>query len=478
MRFVLTLLLIIAPLPAGPVEDLRALIRKELTASEAPSLAVAVARNGEVVWAEGFGWADREKRRPATEHTIYSLASISKPITATGLMVLVEQGRMDLDKPVNDYLGVAKLQARIGDAREATVRRVASHTAGLPLHYQFFYEDEPYRRPSMDETILRYGNLFTPPGERYLYSNLGYGVLDYVISRVSGKSYEAFMREEVFVPLGLTRMSVHVGPGLAEFQATRYAPDGARIPFYDFDHPGGSAIYSSAHDLVRFAMLHLKTMQADQKPVLKEAAIDQMRKPVGKLSARTSYGIGWSLTENPGGYRIAMHTGGMGGVSTALLLIPDEKLAVAALSNARTDLPHRMADEILARYLPKWKRSEPAHRQAAPPLPAALRGEWKGTVSTYKGDLPLTLDIRGADDVHARLGAQPPALLNQVAFRDNLLTGRMMGDIGTEDANRRSYSIQFSLVLRGSVLNGAATAMSLPSNRVGNALSHWVELKK
>src|SRR5947208_15256239 len=94
----------------------RELIRVRLVEQVIPSLAVAVARDGEIVWEEGFGWADRENRVPATEHTMYSLASISKPITATGLMVLKEQGKIELDQPINDYLGEAKLNARVGHA--------------------------------------------------------------------------------------------------------------------------------------------------------------------------------------------------------------------------------------------------------------------------------------------------------------------------------------------------------------------------
>src|SRR5712692_6713027 len=113
----------------------RELIRTRLVEQVIPSLAVAVARAGEIVWEEGFGWADRENRVPATEHTMYSLASISKPITATGLMLLVERGQIDLDRPINDYLGDAKPTAWVGDAAGATVRRVANHTSGLPLHY-------------------------------------------------------------------------------------------------------------------------------------------------------------------------------------------------------------------------------------------------------------------------------------------------------------------------------------------------------
>src|SRR5439155_21219821 len=120
---------------------------------------------------------------------LFSLASISKPITATGLMVLVQRGKVSLDRPANDYLGVGKLTGLAGDAGGATVRRVLSHTAGLPLHVQFFYSNEGVRPPTMDETIARYGILVSAPGETFRYSNLGFGIIDYIISRVSGQSY-------------------------------------------------------------------------------------------------------------------------------------------------------------------------------------------------------------------------------------------------------------------------------------------------
>jgi CubicO group peptidase (beta-lactamase class C family) len=200
-------------------DGVRASIRKRIIDGATPSVAVAVAQHGRIIWEEGFGSANREERIPATENTMYSLASISKPITATGLMTLVQAGKIDLDKPINDYLGDAKLKARVGDASEATVRRVANHSSGLPLHYQFFFSNEPYRKPSYDETILRYGNLVTIPGEHYQYSNLGFGIIGYVLSRASEESYSDFMREAVFLKLGMTHTSVGIGPGLEQFQA-------------------------------------------------------------------------------------------------------------------------------------------------------------------------------------------------------------------------------------------------------------------
>jgi CubicO group peptidase (beta-lactamase class C family) len=212
-------------------EPARNLIRQQLVQNHVPSIAVAVAQHGHIVWEQGFGWANREERILADEHTMYSLASISKPFTATGLMTLVEAGKIDLDRPINDYLGDAKLNSRVGDAKDATVRRVANHTSGLPLHYHFFYPNEPWKKPSMDETILRYGNLIVAPGEKYEYSNLGFGVIDYVIERTSGIPFADYMRQAVFEPLGLTHTSVNVGPGLEKFQAQRYTEDGSPIPF-------------------------------------------------------------------------------------------------------------------------------------------------------------------------------------------------------------------------------------------------------
>ncbi|RIK39179.1 MAG: hypothetical protein DCC58_15680, partial [Chloroflexi bacterium] len=193
-------------------EKTRNLIQERLLENSLPSLSVAVAHRGEAVWEEAFGLADRERLAPATPDTMYSLASISKPMTATGLMVLVERGLIDLDTPINAYLGDTPLVGRLAGASAATVRSVANHSSGLPMHFQFFYADEQRRRPAMSETIRRYGNLVTEPGERYQYSNLGYGVLDYLIERVSGKRFADFMREEVFLPLGMFHTSVDIGP--------------------------------------------------------------------------------------------------------------------------------------------------------------------------------------------------------------------------------------------------------------------------
>jgi CubicO group peptidase (beta-lactamase class C family) len=471
----LWLLLASCALGADRFDGVREFIRGQIADSKARSLAVAVAHNGKIVWEEGFGWADREKRIAADRDTPYSLASISKPFTATGLMILVQAGKIQLDRPLNDYLGAAKLRGRAGPAAEATVRRVANHTAGLPLHYQFFYVDEPYRPPSMDETIRRYGNLVTVPGERYQYSNLGFGILDYVIARVSGTRYEDFMQREVFTKLGLTHTFVGVPPG-PEQAAARYGEDGRPIAFYDFDHRGASAIFSSAHDLVRFGMFHLKAHLHDQAAILSDASIDEMHKPTAGTGPDSGYAIGW-FTSDRAGYRVVSHTGGMGGVSTVLRLVPSEKLAVVVLCNARSQAPGKVADEIMKVMLKKWSPAQPEPPLDVP-IPRAAAGTWKGTLVTYKGELPFELDVKDWGEATARLGNGPRVRVKNPRWEEGYLTGRFQGDIQTEDANRRPYDLLLSLKLRGDVLNGAVTAISTPGKRPGNALTSWAELRK
>lgn len=472
------------PALADRFDSVRAAIREQLTEKSVPSVAVAVMQDGKVVWEEGFGWADREKRIPADEHTMYSLASISKPITATGLMTLVQAGKVDLDKPANDYLGAGKLTARVGDVRGATVRRVAGHTAGLPLHFQFFYADEPVARPPMDYTIQSYGNLVTAPGEKYQYSNLGFGVLDEIISRVSGVSYADFMRREVFIPLGLTHTSVDIGPGLERFAAMRYGKDGEPVPFYEFDHPGASAVFSSAHDLVRFAGFHLKDHLSGQKAILSDTSIDEMHRPVDPQAVRedgSGYGVGFNVRTKDG-YRVVSHSGGMAGVATLMQLFPDRNLAVVVLTNSSSPAPRIIADKIAAIMLPGWKPAPIAPEEPKTPAFAPssdLVGNWKGTLTTPTKAMPVELTFQPDGQIRAKFGDQLPTLVSEASFDKGYFDGDLNARIPNPETLRYSYSVHLSLKLRGTTLDGAATAIGDGDNqRVRNALTHWISLSK
>jgi CubicO group peptidase (beta-lactamase class C family) len=336
-----------APADAGePFGELSRELRRLVDKQHVPSVVVAVARDGQIIWEDAAGWADRERRILASPQIPYSLASISKPFTATAVMKLVEAGDLALDGPANDYLE----GARITGARpeRATLRRVLSHTAGLPAYYRVRSSTEP----SFDDTIARRAILTRSPGRRYLYSNLGYGILDHIITRASGVPYEEFLRREVFGPLRLERAgaAADAPPGAA----VRYGRTGAPLPFYELDHRGASAVYASAQDLARFGMYHLNERTQDRAGVLDRRTIREMQRIHAWVAPGKGYGLGWRIDEDDLGFRHVGHTGGMPGVTTVLSLFPSERVVIVVLANGQSDQILPLARRVAAAAMPQY----------------------------------------------------------------------------------------------------------------------------
>jgi len=512
---------------SAPVRDsLRAAIRRLVDSAALTSLTVGISVNGRTVWTEGFGYADLAGRVPATPDTRYSLASISKPMTATAIMRLVEQGRLRLDAPANLYLRGSKVTSLAGNADSATVARLLSHTAGLPLHYRFYYMGENGQGgdglPDVSATINRYALVVYPPGTVYSYSNLGYGILGEIVAAASGLSYEAYMRDQVFAPLGMTQTTIGTGAGLAN-SARRYDATARAIPPYDFDHRGASAVYSTANDMLRFAEFHLGTRRAAAGHFLADSTVRRMQQiatphptPPATPPAATSsttpattpatipvtilattpagYGLGWSIDDDNGVQRVR-HTGGMPGVNTVLALYPDAGVAVVALANQSSPLPGRVASDLAAAVMPAYAKVRTARRAAADSArrreaaalavvpaaftaPAEVRGTWRGTVKLYDRSIPIVLFV-GESDVRAKVGEQPGlwTLVNDATYQNSLLGGRFLGTIPTDDAGRAPHVIAMSLRLHDGTLRGWLAAQV--TARTNNfSLSSYADLRK
>lgn len=430
------------------------------------SIAVAVARDGEILWEEGFGWADRRRRRRADEHTMYSLASISKPFTATGIMVLRERGQLALEQPLDELLPPPGLRAGAGEPSQATVARVASHTAGLPLHFQFYYEGAR-EVPAPEDTRRHYAVLVSAPGEAYRYSNLGFGLLDQAIANVSGRPYAEFMRTEVFEPLDLRHTFVGRPPRGAGVEAIRYDGRGEPIPQYGFDHLGASGLYSSAHDLVRFGMFHIGTPRPEQREILPAAARERMWQPVAPAE---EYGLGWGVGRLDAVARVS-HSGGMPGVRTVLRLFPEQGLVVVVLANGDgIGSAHVELAELVEHAV-----GLPARADAVCALPEghALVGRWEGEVETFAGPRPLQLEVQAGGEVLARLGDAAPALVRRVTLKDGVLAGVLWGDLAPELGNGRPTPLQLELRLRADRLDGGLSAL-VPWTA---ATTHFVTLR-
>jgi len=157
-----------------------------VTAGKVASMSIAVAKDGQLIWEEAFGLSDRENKVKATPHTKYRLGSISKTITATGLMTLVEKGQVDLDKSIIEYLKEIQLKAFVGSEEDVTVRHLLNHRSGMPSYAENWDDDDPEGPRNILETVSHYGIITVTPGIAYVYSNLGYQLMGYLISEVSG----------------------------------------------------------------------------------------------------------------------------------------------------------------------------------------------------------------------------------------------------------------------------------------------------
>jgi acetyl esterase/lipase len=198
------------------------------------------------------------------------------------------------------------------------------------------------------------------------------------------------------------------------------------------------------------------------------------------------YGIGWHIRKDAKGRRQVLHGGAAAGVDVQLTLVPEEKLCVAVLANVTRDWPGAVTEHVTNAILAKVLGGAPGdYPMAAGPkapsptsgLPGKLRGKWTGSVHTHRQELAVTLWFQESGDVHAQLGDQLKTLVNDARFNDGQFTGKMTGDIGTLEANRRPYHLQWDVTLRDGRLGGVLYAVGRHPSR-GLSLPHWVELRK
>jgi CubicO group peptidase (beta-lactamase class C family) len=448
------------------IEAIDRAIRERVNPGTVPSIALSVVRYGKVLYESGYGLADREKRVRATPNTPYCVASVTKAFTGTSLIILEAEHKIDLDHPVNGYLHSAKLRSPMWNVSQATVRRVADHTAGLTTYALTCVVGDAHCQSSTEVAIERYGVVFWPPGERFDYSNLGYGVLGQVISNVSGHSFSEFLEDHIFGPLEMKNCYLSDTGDIRTGSAANYDDSSApRSPLRVSDTPAASSARCSAHDLAIFGSFVLGEPVRGQKEILSRGRLRELLY-TDSASAGHHYSFGWEETTVEGHAGVVAQ-GGTQDSSAAIQLIPDAGLSIAVVSNASTRAPLEIANAIVAKLLlPKGGspsttddtvRKEPSSQQ--------LLGRWTGTVQTWKGSIPLVISI-SSNSIQAGVGenavlspCQKPDMGNAQVYCV------MRGDLKTPDAPAPPYNIELELHFREGILFGAATVVS-----------DWVEL--
>lgn len=337
-----------AALPAEKVRQIEALISAEMSRQKIPGMSAAVVVGGEARWSNGYGLSDVENNVPAKASTVYRLASVSKPITATAVMQLSERGRVDLDAPVQKYC-----PAFPEKQWPVTTRQVLGHLAGI-RHYKSdeeFNSTRFYASVAEGLAMFKDDPLLFEPGTKYNYTTHGYSVLGCVVEGASGQKFADFVSENVFRPAAMERIRVDSVADIIPNRAQGYRITDQGVltnsPLADNSYkvPGGGFV-STAEDLARFAV----ALQTDK--LLKRETVELMYAPQKtKDGKETSYGLGWGIAKRPTGERAVGHSGGQQRVSTFLHMLPDQGLAVVIMSNlegARLgDLAVQIADILL-----------------------------------------------------------------------------------------------------------------------------------
>ncbi len=336
--------------PNDAIQKARVAVREVMKTHSLPGMSAAVAVDGRIVWSEGFGEADLESHVPVSSTTRFRLASVSKMITVAAVARLVDEGRLDLDAPVQKY---------VPDFPEkpwpVTTRQLAAHVAGI-RHYR---DDDPIADcnkpfPTLVEglKIFRDDALLFEPGTAHSYSSYGYNLIGAVVEGASGKDYLTYVREAVLEPLGMRHTVADRNEPIIEGRARFYelGPDKQVVnaPCIDVSYkwPGGGML-ATADDVVRLGSAFLKP--GFLKPETLKLVFTPLRLASGEESPRHE-GFGWRTTIKEDGGRIFQHSGSQEGARAYAYLDENSGVAVALLSNMYGMYGEKEAGEIAAYF--------------------------------------------------------------------------------------------------------------------------------
>jgi len=336
------------------------LLKQALSTSGAPGISAAVAVNGKIVFSQGVGYANLELQVPATGETVYRIASISKPISAIGVMQLIERGLVKLDDPIQKY--VPSFPEKPGG--KITLLQLFTHTSGI-RHYKSGESVNMQYYNSLEEAIKIFKDdtlLFTP-GSRYSYTTYGFNLLMGVIEAVGGRvsrggepvsqekiDFGEYMRENVWLPAGMTSTFLEYHRVIVRNRADGYERNRQgqmqNAPYDEVSYKfAGGGIISTVEDLVRVFIA------LDNGILLKPETVKNMYTIHFSTGDNRGRGLGWEVQKDSQGRLRISHSGSSTGFLSILINYPDKKVVVAACSNCSFFSPGTLAQNIANIYL-------------------------------------------------------------------------------------------------------------------------------
>jgi len=316
-------------LPATLVGQIDSLVVGGLTKSGVPSASVAIVKNGQVVYAKGFGNARMDPEMPATETMRYSIGSISKQFTAAAVLLLQEEGKLSIEDRVGKYL------PNLTRANEITIRQLLSHTSGYQDYWPQDYVMKPMLQPVTAEQIMNtWGRkpLDFDPGTKWQYSNTNFVIAGAIVEKVAGRSLLQFLREEVFSPLAMNSVTDTDHEKLGDTDPTGYLRY-ALGPLRPAPKEGRGWMFAAGELAMTARDLALWDISLIKRTILKPRSYDQLETEVllnSGVSTRYALGIGVGMQS---GRRTLTHDGEVSGFTAENIVFPDDSAAIVALTN-------------------------------------------------------------------------------------------------------------------------------------------------
>jgi CubicO group peptidase (beta-lactamase class C family) len=350
---------------SGPLQGLDAYVEEALRAWNVPGVSVAVVKDGRIVHARGYGVREAGRSERVDEHTVFAVGSTTKAFTSAALAILVDEEKLGWDDRATDHFPGFQLHDPYV-TREFTIRDLLTHRSGLPRGDQLWYSNAY----DAAEVLRRVRYLEPAWGfrEQYGYQNIMYAAAGVVVHRASGMTWDEFVQQRIFTPLGMARSYTGVAPlGHVDNVASPHVwveGDPTPVPWKDLDNVGpAGSINSSARDMAVWLLMHLAGGEHEGVRVLGEDRIQEMQAPqtVIRLTKEqrdlfpevnfAAYGLAWSLRDYRG-RKLVGHGGAIDGMRAEAMLLPEEELGVVVLSNiGGAAFPQAIVYRVLDLYL-------------------------------------------------------------------------------------------------------------------------------
>ena len=400
----------------GPAREyISALIRQEMEKQQVTGLSIALVDDQKVVWAEGFGYADKAGGIAATPDTIYRAGSISKLFTATAAMQLVDDGLLNIDRPLQRYLPEFSIKSRFSGADPITARSLLTHHSGLPSDMLKGMWSRSPASLAEEVTLLRDEYAANPPGYVFAYSNVGMTLLGQTLEKIVDRDFATYMSISLFLPLRMTNSSFSpkIDRSSLGSKAYRANEEAEETPLRDI--PAGG-LNTSVLDLSRFMSMFFADGWSKEHQILKSGTLSEMLHPQNSnvpLDFSFRIGLGWMLGSTGGidiknAGPVAHHSGATLYHRSQLIILPEQKLGVVVLANSASagSLVNSVATETLKLALEaKSGITQPPPQQ---PTQASRKEELKSPESKEQQMLAL----------EARFGTAQPIRKQQPVKND------------------------------------------------------------